>query len=87
MTEQALRRAGLRMNQLTIAMELDSTEAIVSGVEAGLGVGFVSELAIRKELRLGTLATARIQGLEIRRPFSLIRLRGPVAGWACRCVS
>jgi DNA-binding transcriptional LysR family regulator len=81
-TEQALRRAGLRMNQLTIAMELDSTEAIVSGVEAGLGVGFVSELAIRKELRLGTLATARIQGLEIRRPFSLIRRHGPVAAGA-----
>jgi DNA-binding transcriptional LysR family regulator len=78
-TEQALRKAGLRLNQLTIAMELDSTEAIVSGVEAGLGVGFVSELAIRKELKLGTLATAQIAGVEIRRAFSLIRQRGPVA--------
>ncbi len=81
-TEQALRRAGLRLNQLSIAMELDSTEAIVSGVEVGLGVGFVSELAIRKELRLGTLATAQITGLEMRRWFSLIRQRGPVAGGA-----
>lgn len=81
-TEQALRRAGLRLNQLTIAMELDSTEAIVSGVEAGLGVGFVSELAIRKELRLGTLSTAQITGLEMRRWFSLIRQRGPVPGGA-----
>jgi len=77
--EQALRRAGLRLNQLQIVMELDSTEAILSGVEAGLGVGFVSEWAIRKELRLGTLATAHVQGLDIRRAFSLIRRAGPVS--------
>jgi len=80
--ERALRRAGLRLSRLNIAMELDSTEAIVSGVEAGLGVGFVSEWAIRKELRLGTLATAEIAGLEIRRAFSLIRPAGPVAAGA-----
>jgi LysR family transcriptional regulator, transcriptional activator of the cysJI operon len=77
--EQALRRAGLRLGQLHIAMELDSTEAIVSGVEAGLGVGFVSEWAIRKELRLGTLDLAQVLGLEIRRSFSLIHPAGPIA--------
>jgi len=76
--ERALRKAGVRLSQLNIAMELDSTEAIVSGVEAGLGVGIVSELALRKALRLGTVATVKIEGLEMRRPFSLIRLRGPV---------
>lgn len=76
--EQALRRAGLRMNQLNVAMELDSTGAIVSAVEAGLGVGIVSELAIQKELRLGTLATVSVQGLEMKRVFSLIRRRGPI---------
>ena len=80
--EQALRHAGLRLNQLSIAMELDSTEAIVSGVETGLGMGFVSEWAIRKELRLGTLATAAVAGLEIRRAFSLIRPAGPVPAGA-----
>jgi DNA-binding transcriptional LysR family regulator len=81
-TEQALRKAGLRLGQLKISMELDSTEAIVSGVEAGLGVGFVSEWAIRKELRLGTLMVAQIAGVEIRRAFSLIRPAGPVAAGA-----
>jgi DNA-binding transcriptional LysR family regulator len=80
--EQALRRAGLRLNQLHIAMELDSTEAILAGVEAGFGVGFVSEWAIRKELRLGTLAIAQIAGLDIRRAFSLIRPAGPVQAGA-----
>ena len=61
-------------------MELDSTEAIVSGVEAGLGVGFVSEWAIRKELRLGTLRYRTVASLDIRRAFSMIRRAGPVPG-------
>jgi len=76
--EQALRRAGLRINQLSISMELDSTGAIVAAVEAGLGIGIVSELAIQKELRLGTITIVRVEGLEMKRLFSLIRKRGPV---------
>lgn len=75
--EMALKRAGLRLGRLRPAMELDSTEAIVAGVEAGLGVGFVSEWAIAKELRLGTLKTAKIEGLEIQREFAFIRRAGP----------
>jgi DNA-binding transcriptional LysR family regulator len=59
-------------------MELDSTEAIVSGIEAGLGIGFVSRLAIRKELRLGTLAIATLAGIQMPRPFSLIHAAGPI---------
>ena len=46
--EHALQKAGLRLGSLHIAMELDSTEAILSCVEAGLGVGFVSEWAIAR---------------------------------------
>ena len=75
--EMALKRAGVRLRGLRPAMELDSTEAIIAGVEAGLGVGFVSEWAIAKELRLGTLQTAKIEGLEIRREFTFIRRAGP----------
>ena len=77
--EDALSSAGLRPGQLQILMELDSTEAIISGVEAGLGIGFVSELAIQKELRLRTLARVPVAGLEILRAFSLIRQAGPLA--------
>jgi DNA-binding transcriptional LysR family regulator len=57
-------------------MELDSTEAIISGVEAELGVGFVSRWAIGKVLRLGTIRTVSVMGLEIVRDFSFIRLAG-----------
>lgn len=75
--ELALKRSGLKLGQLQVAMDLDSTEAIVSGVEAGLGVGFVSQWAIGKEVRLGTLKPVRVAGLEIVRDLTLIQRSGP----------
>lgn len=74
--ERALKRVGLPLRSLRVAMELDSTEAIISGVEADLGVGFVSRCALSKVLRLGTVRTAAVDGLEILRDFSFIRLAG-----------
>jgi DNA-binding transcriptional LysR family regulator len=75
--EQAIRKAGLPLNQLHIEMELDSTEAIISGVEAGLGLGFVSEWAIGKALRLGAVALVRVDGLDIHRDLTFVRRLGP----------
>lgn len=75
--ELALRRAGLPWRELRIAMELDSIVAIISAVEEGLGAGFVSEWAIRKEVRLGTVRVIPVEGLDIRRNFTLIRAIGP----------
>jgi LysR family transcriptional regulator, transcriptional activator of the cysJI operon len=75
--EQALKRAGLNLRNVKNSMELDSTEAIKCAVEAGLGVGFVSRWALRKERQLGTVAVLDIQGLKIRRDLKMIRLQGP----------
>ena len=75
--EQAIKKAGLPLNRLQIRMELDSTEAIVSGVEAGLGLGFVSEWGIPKAVRLGSVIPVRVENLEIRRDLTLIRKFGP----------
>jgi DNA-binding transcriptional LysR family regulator len=74
--ERALKKMGLPLRSLTVAMELDSTEAIISGVEAELGVGFVSRWALTKVLRLGTVRVVAVEGLEILRDFSFVRLAG-----------
>jgi LysR family transcriptional regulator, transcriptional activator of the cysJI operon len=74
--ERALKKVGLPLRSLQVAMELDSTEAIISGVEAELGVGFVSRWAVGKVLRLGTVRVIAVKGLEIRRDFSFVRLAG-----------
>jgi DNA-binding transcriptional LysR family regulator len=74
--ERALKAAGLPLRSLHVLMELDSTEAIISGVEAGLGVGFVSRSAVGKVLRLGTIRIVPVQGLKVLRDFSFIHLAG-----------
>jgi len=61
-----------------IAMELDSTEAIKSAVEAGLGAGFVSRSAIAKDQRIGNyLKVLPIDGLRIWRDFLFVYASGP----------
>jgi len=58
-------------------MELDSTEAIKSAVEAGFGVGFVSRWAIAKDLRLGrTFKIVDVASLRVRRDFLITSAKG-----------
>lgn len=76
--EMALARHGVRRSALNVVMELDSTEAIKSAVEAGFGVGFVSRWAIRKDVRLGpSFRIVSIEGLALRRHFIAILRKRP----------
>jgi DNA-binding transcriptional LysR family regulator len=75
--EMALENAGFKLKSFKNVMNLDSTEAIKSAVEVGLGIGFVSRWAIFKELELGTLKVAEVAGLRVVRHFSLISRTGP----------
>ncbi|MGH9598449.1 MAG: LysR substrate-binding domain-containing protein [Terracidiphilus sp.] len=76
--EMALERHGVKRGALHVAMELDSTEAIKSAVEAGLGVGFVSRWAIAKDLRLdSSFRIVEVEGLRIERDFLVAYAAGP----------
>lgn len=75
--EKALSAAGLKIKDLNVSMELDSTEGLLNAVEAGLGVTFVSRWAVRNQLSLGTLKLARVQGLKLARRFSMAYPAGP----------
>jgi len=83
--ELALGRAGIKTKNFAGVMNLDSSEAIKSAVEAGLGVGFVSRWAIAKELELGILKIVDIPGLRVTRSFSLARRAGPVPQGPAGC--
>jgi LysR family transcriptional regulator, transcriptional activator of the cysJI operon len=78
--ENALTQAGLKKKELHTRMELDSTEGLLSAVEAGLGVTFVSRWAVRNQLALGTLRVARVRGLQLSRMFSIVYPSGPEPG-------
>jgi DNA-binding transcriptional LysR family regulator len=75
--EQALEKAGLDLKRLRLVMTFDSTEGLLSAVEAGLGIAFVSRWAVRNQLALGTLKLARVRGLDLARMFSLATVAGP----------
>ena len=75
--ETALEKAGFKLKSFQKVIDLDSTEAIKSAVEAGLGIGFVSRWAISKELKLGTLRVAQASGVKVTRHFALVTRTGP----------
>jgi LysR family transcriptional regulator, low CO2-responsive transcriptional regulator len=59
--ERYLARAGYHP---TNRWELDSNEAIKRTVQAGLGIGFVSKLVARDEVKRGELVEFRVEGSE-----------------------
>jgi DNA-binding transcriptional LysR family regulator len=75
--EQALAAVGVKGRDLFTGLEFDSNEGLLSAVEAGLGVTFVSRWAVRNQLSLGTLKLARIRGLKLSRKFSMAYPAGP----------
>jgi DNA-binding transcriptional LysR family regulator len=74
--EEELRRAGLRLRGLKSKLELGLQESVKSAVAAGYGVSFISRSAIEGELAAGTLAAARVEGLEPARQIYVVRARG-----------
>ena len=73
--DRVLLDSGVDPRQLTIAMELNSIEAIKNAVQAGLGAAFLSVTAIEKELQMGALQQVRIDGVVIKR--MLLQIRNP----------
>jgi len=57
------------LSDLEIRLELAHTEAIKSAVEAGIGVGCVSRIAVRDAVRLGSLALCSVPQRDFRRQF------------------
>ncbi len=74
--EDELRRAGFRLRELDSHLELGLQESVKSAVAAGYGVSFISRTAIEGELAAGTLAEARVEGLEPRRQLYAVRVAG-----------
>src|SRR3954471_10980680 len=74
--EDELRSAGTRLRDLEPRLELGLQESVKSAVVAGYGVTFISRSAIEADTAAGTLATARVEGLEPVREISLVRSAG-----------
>lgn len=53
--EEKLKEKGIKLEDLDVVLELDSTESVIASVEAGIGLSFVSEIAAAKYIQLGTI--------------------------------
>jgi len=76
MIEDELQRVGKRLRDLDIHLELGLQESVTSAVRAGYGVTFISRSSIESDLAAGTLAEARVEGLELSREIFLVRAAG-----------
>ena len=74
--EDELRKAGMRLRDLDVRLELGLQESVRSAVIAGHGVAFISRLAIEADLAAGRIATARVRGLDPVREIFLARASG-----------
>ena len=70
--DQVLSRCDIDTRRFKIEMELNSIEAIKNAVQSGLGAAFVSLSAIAKELQMGVLHCANIEGVTVKRTLWVI---------------
>jgi LysR family transcriptional regulator, low CO2-responsive transcriptional regulator len=76
MLEDELRKDGRRLRDLDAPLELGLQESVRSAVQGGFGVAFISRRAVESELAAGTLAEARVRGLDLARDIYIARAAG-----------
>jgi DNA-binding transcriptional LysR family regulator len=69
--ENMLRAYGV-LEKIESYMEIGSTQAIKSTVEAGLGISILSRLTVGKELEQGDLREVKIDGVQLTRNLWLV---------------
>ena len=73
---EGLEQAGLKPSDLNIArIELGAAEGIISAVEAGCGISWVSMVAAQRAVELGKIRLIEVEGLSLRRTIYLVRHR------------
>src|SRR3954454_14212413 len=84
MIEDELRRAGMRLRDLDVRVQLGLQESVTSAVRGGYGVTFISRAPIEDDLAAGTLVEARVAGLALEREIHLVRPAGRAEPRAAR---
>ena len=65
--EEELNYTGISFKDLNIQMELGSTRAVLTAVEAGLGLSFVSHWAVKEALQLKKVKVVEVDNFKIHR--------------------
>ncbi|KWX73942.1 LysR family transcriptional regulator [Paenibacillus jilunlii] len=73
--EEQLLAKGLDPGAMRVVMELGSTGAVKSAVEAGLGITIISTSSVKHEVALGLLKIVNITDASFKRQFYAIHLK------------
>ncbi|MDQ0193151.1 selenium metabolism-associated LysR family transcriptional regulator [Paenibacillus wynnii] len=73
--EEEILAKGLNPSDIQIVMELGSTGAVKSAVEAGLGITMISTSSVKHEVTLGLLKILNISDASFKRQFYAIHLK------------
>ncbi len=85
--EKKLEEKGVTLDKIPHGMELGSTRAVITAVEAGLGVSIVSRCAVNDTLELKRISEVKVQGLDLHRFFYLIKQNQSIGGFAVEAFS
>jgi DNA-binding transcriptional LysR family regulator len=72
--EEELERCGIDYSSMKIVMELGSTGAVKSAVEAGLGISILSQSSVKHEVTLGLFKVITLENIAFERSFYAIYL-------------
>lgn len=74
----ALKKLGVNpLTDLQVVAELTDTEAIKEAVKNGMGISYVSRMAVKGEIARGQVSIPRVKGLEkLQRSFYIITRKG-----------
>lgn len=70
--EQKLNKVGISLGDLNVISYIDSNEMIKQMLQLGLGVSFISKIAVQNEVELNKIKTLRINGLTLKRSFYFV---------------
>ncbi len=69
--EASLAAKNLRTKDFTVTATLGSTTSVIQGIKSGIGVSILSAIAVADDVRLKTLVSLSVRGLDLRRYFYL----------------
>ncbi|WP_138493121.1 selenium metabolism-associated LysR family transcriptional regulator [Paenibacillus pinistramenti] len=76
--EDEMQRRGVKPGDLNVVMELGSTGAVKSAVEAGFGITMLSPSSVKHEVALGLLRIVKIRDASFKRRFFSIHLKSTI---------
>lgn len=76
--ERVLEPLGLTVRDINVALELGSAEAVITAVQAGLGLSVVSKWAAANALALGKVQELKVDNFPIVRSLFIVTLKGRI---------